>query len=171
LYLLKLLHYDWTWLRIHELWLPEAWVNLIWHYGGDTHQCLLLLNSSNILLGFWAPFGAMTTSVILVVKVWIPWVVVCEFRGSSSPSPSPSPSPGCKSSSCAWSIVLIGLRIFHVIDVSWILELRSPHHLSVALSCFIPFSDSSSVIVVRHDVLFKLMKKFINCFGFLSCQM
>jgi hypothetical protein len=108
----------------------------------------------------------MTSSVILAVKVWISWVMVCEFRESSSPSPSPR----CKSSSCAWSIVLIGLRIFHVIDVSWILELRSPCHFSVTLSCFISFSDSSSVIVVRHDVLFKFMKKFINCLGFLSCQ-
>jgi hypothetical protein len=93
--------------------------------------------------------------------------VVCELRGSSSPSPFSM----CKSSSCAWSITLIRLRIFHVIDISWILELRSPHHSSVALSCFMSFSDSSAVIHVRHGVFFKFMKKFINCFGFLSCQM
>jgi hypothetical protein len=124
-----------------------------------------LLNSSNIHLGFWAPFGAMTSSVILAVKVWISWVVVCEFQGSSSPS------PGCKSSSCAWSVVLIGLRIFHVVDVSRIPELRSPRHFSVVLSCFISFSDSSAVIVIGHDILFNFMKKFISCFEFLSCQM
>jgi hypothetical protein len=40
-----------------------------------------------------------------------------------------------------------------------------------SLSCFISFNNSSAVIVVGHDVLFKFMKKFINCFGFLSCQM
>jgi hypothetical protein len=159
-----LLHCDWTWLRIHELWLPEAWAKLIWHCGGDTHHGFLLLNSSNVLLGFWAPFGAMTSSVILAVEVWISWVMVCELWGSSSPSPSPS--LWCKSSSCAWSIVLIGLGIFHVIDISWILELRYPRHFSVALSCFILFSDSSAVIFVKHDVFFKFMKKFINCFGF-----
>jgi hypothetical protein len=27
------------------------------------------------------------------------------------------------------------------------------------------------VIFIKHDVFFKFMKKFINCFGFLSCQM
>jgi hypothetical protein len=27
------------------------------------------------------------------------------------------------------------------------------------------------MIVIGHDVLFKCMEKFINCFGFLSCQM
>jgi hypothetical protein len=171
LWLLELLYCDWIWLRIHELWLPEAWAKLVWYCGGNTHHGFLLLNSSNVLLGFWAPYGAMTSSVILAVEVWISWVMVCEFRGSSSPSPSPSPSPGCKGSSCAWSIVLIGLGIFHVIDVSWILELRSPRHFSIALSCFISFGNPSAVIFIRHDVFFKFMKKFINCFGFLSCQM
>jgi hypothetical protein len=164
---LDLLHCDWTWLRIDELWLPEAWAKLIWHFGGNTHHGFLLLNSSNVLLGFWVPFGAMTSSVILVVKVWISWVMVCELRGSSSSSPS----SGCKVSSCAWSFVLIGLGIFHVIDVSWVLELRYPDHFSVALSCFISFSNSSPMIIVGHDVFFKFTKKFINCFGFLSCEM
>jgi hypothetical protein len=128
-----LLHCDWIWLRIHKLWLPEVRAKLVRYWGGDTHHCLLLLNSSNILLGFWAPFGAMSSSVILTVEVWISWVVVCEFQGSSSPSPSPR----CKSSSCAWSVVLIGLRIFHIVDVSQILGLRSPRHFSIALSCFV----------------------------------
>jgi hypothetical protein len=137
LWLLKLLNCDRIWLRIHELWLPEAWAKFICHCGGNTHHGSLLLNSSNVLLGFWAPFGAMTSSVILAVEVWISWVMVSEFQGSSSPSlsPSPSPSPGCKASSCALSVVLSGLWIFHVIDVLLILELRSPRHLSVALSC------------------------------------
>jgi hypothetical protein len=165
LWLLKLLHCNWTWLRIHELWLLEAWAKLIWHCGGNSHHGFLLLNSSNVLLGFWAPFGGMTSSVILAVEVWISWVMVCEFLGS------PSPSLGCKASSCAWAIVLIGLGIFHVIDISWILELGSPRHFSVALSCFISFGNSSTVIFVRHDVLFKFVKVFINCLGFLSCQM
>jgi hypothetical protein len=47
----------------------------------------------------------MSFSVILAVEVWISWVVFCEFQGFSSPSPS----PGCKSSSCAWSVILIRL--------------------------------------------------------------
>jgi hypothetical protein len=108
----------------------------------------------------------MSSSVILVVEVWISWIVVCEFQGSSSLSPS----PGCKSSSCAWSVVLIGLRIFHIVDVSWILGLRSPRHFSIALSCFVSLSYSSAMIIIKQDVLFKFMKKFIDCLGFLSCQ-
>jgi hypothetical protein len=51
------------------------------------------------------------------------------------------------------------------------LELRCPRHPSIALSCFISFHNPSTVIFIRHDVLFKFMKKFIDCFGFLSCQM
>jgi hypothetical protein len=30
-WLLKLLHCDWIWLRIHKLWLPEVLVKLVWH--------------------------------------------------------------------------------------------------------------------------------------------
>jgi hypothetical protein len=71
LWLLELLHCDWIWLRIHELWLLEAWAKLVWHCGGNTHHGFLFLNFSNVLLGFWAPFGAMTSSVILAVEVWI----------------------------------------------------------------------------------------------------
>jgi hypothetical protein len=148
-------------LRIHKPWLPEAWTKLVWHCGGNTYHGFLLMNSSNVLLGFWAPFGAMTSSVIFAIEVWISWVMVCEFRGSSSPSPE------CKFSSCAWSVILIGLGIFHIIDVSWILEQRSPRYFSVALSFFISFGNPSVVIFIRHDVFFK----FMNCFGFLSCQM
>jgi hypothetical protein len=51
------------------------------------------------------------------------------------------------------------------------LELRCPRHSSVALSCFISFGNPSPVIFIRHDVFFKFMKNFIDCFGFLSCQM
>jgi hypothetical protein len=159
----ELLYCDWIWLRIHKLWLPEAWAKLVRHFGGNTHHGFLLLNSSNVLLGFWAPFGVMTASVILAVEVWISWVMVYDFRGSSALSPS----PGCKTSSCVWSVVLFGLGIFHAIDVSWILELRSPSHFSITLSCFILFGNSSAVIFIRHDVFLKFMKKFINCFGFL----
>jgi hypothetical protein len=88
LWLLKLLHCDWTWLIIHKLWLPEVQAKLVWHWGGDNHYCLLLLNSSNILLRFRAPFGTVTSFMILAVEVWISWVVICEFRGCSFPSPS-----------------------------------------------------------------------------------
>jgi hypothetical protein len=139
---------------------------LVQHWGGDTHHCFLLLNSYYILLGFWAPFGAMSSSVILAVEVWISWIMICEFRGSSSPCPS----PGCKSSSCAWSIVLIGLRIFHIVDVSRILGLRCPCHFSISLSCFVSYGHSPTMIIIRQDVLFKFMEKFIDCLGFLSCQ-
>jgi hypothetical protein len=66
--------------------------------------------------------------------------------------------------------LLFWLGCFHIVDVSWILGLRSPHHLSIALSCFVSFSYSSAVIVIGQDVLFKLMEKFIDCLGFLSCQ-
>jgi hypothetical protein len=48
--------------------------------------------------------------------------------------------------------------------------LRSPRHFSTALSCFVSFSYSSAMIVIIQNVLFKFMKKFINCLGFLSCQ-
>jgi hypothetical protein len=108
----------------------------------------------------------MSSSVILAVEVRISWIVVREFRWSSSSSPS----PGCKSSSCAWSIVLVRLRMFHVVDVSRILGLRSPIHFSVALTRFISFSHSSAMIIIRQDVFFKFMKKFINCLWFLSRQ-
>jgi hypothetical protein len=39
------------------------------------------------------------------------------------------------------------------------------------LSCFVTFSNSSVVIVIGQDVLFKFMEKFIDWLGFLSCQM
>jgi hypothetical protein len=148
------------------VWLPEVRAKLVRHCECDARHCLLLLNHGNILLGFWAPFCAMSSSVILAVEVRISWIVVCELRGSSFPSPS----SGCKSSSSAWCVVLIGLRIFHIVDVSWILGLRSPCHFSIALSCFVSFSCSSAMIVMRQDVLFKFLKKFIDCLGFLSCQ-
>jgi hypothetical protein len=48
--------------------------------------------------------------------------------------------------------------------------LRSPCHFSIALSCFVSFSYSSAMIVIRQDVLVKFMKKFINGLGFLPCQ-
>jgi hypothetical protein len=69
LWLLKLLHCNWIWLRIHEVWLREVRAKLVRHWGGDAHHCFLLLNPGDILFGFWAPFGAMSSSVILVVEV------------------------------------------------------------------------------------------------------
>jgi uncharacterized protein YhhL (DUF1145 family) len=55
----------------------------------------------------------MSSSMILAVEVQISWIMICESRESSPPSPS----PGCKSSSCAWSVVLVRLWIFHIVDV------------------------------------------------------
>jgi hypothetical protein len=101
----------------------------------------------------------MSSSMILTIEVRVSWVVIRESRRSSSSSPS----PGCESSSCAWSTVLVRLRIFHVVDVLWILGLGSPSHLSVALSGFISFGHSSVMIIIRQDVFFKFMKKFIKC--------
>jgi hypothetical protein len=161
-----MLHCNWIWLRIHKVRLPEVRTKMVWHCGGDAHHCFLLLNPGDILFGFWAPFGAMSSSVILPVEVRISWIVVREFWGSSSSSPSPR----SKSSSCSWSIVLVGLRIFYVVDVSRILRLRSPSHFSIALSRFILLSHSSAMIIIRQDVLFKFIKKFINCLWLFSCQ-
>jgi hypothetical protein len=49
--------------------------------------------------------------------------------------------------------------------------LRSPGNFFVALSRFIPFSHSSAMIIIRQDVIFNFMKKFINCLWLFSCQM
>jgi hypothetical protein len=62
------------------------------------------------------------------------------------------------------------MRIVHIVNVSRILGLRSPRHFSIALSCFVSFSYSSVMIIIGQDVLFKFMKKFINCLRFLSCH-
>jgi hypothetical protein len=62
------------------------------------------------------------------------------------------------------------LGIFHIIDVSRILGFRSPRHFSIALTFFISLSYSSAMIIIRQDVLFMFMEKFIDCLGFLSCQ-
>jgi hypothetical protein len=100
-------------------------------------------------------------------KYGVPWVVIRESRRSSSSSPSSE----WESSYCDWSTVLVRLRIFHVVDVSWILGLGSLSHLSVSLSGFILFDHSSAMIIIRQDVFFEFMKKFINCLWLLSCQM
>jgi hypothetical protein len=63
---------------------------------------------------------------------------------------------------------LVTLRIFHIIDVSWLLGLCSPSHFSVSLSCFISFGHSFAMIIIRQDVLFQFMKKFFNYVRFLS---
>jgi hypothetical protein len=63
------------------------------------------------------------------------------------------------------------LRIFHIVDVSWILGLWSPSHFSIALSCFISPGHSFAVIVIGQDVFFQFMKKFFNRLGFLLRQM
>jgi hypothetical protein len=95
LWMLKLLQGDRTWLRVHELWLPEIRANLVRHWGCD------------VLLGFWAPFSVVPSSMILTVEVQVPWIVIREsWRSSSS-----SPSSRSKSSARAWSTALVRLRI------------------------------------------------------------
>jgi hypothetical protein len=56
----------------------------------------------------------MSSSVILKIEVWVFWVVIRESQGSSSSSPS----SGCEPSSCAGSLVLVRLWIFHIVDIS-----------------------------------------------------
>jgi hypothetical protein len=103
--------------------------------------------------------------MILTIEVRVFWVMIRESRGSSSPS------PGCESSSCAWSAVLVRLRIFHIVNVSWILGLWSPSHFSASLPCFISLGHSFAMIIIGQDVFFKFMKKIFNYLRFLSCQM
>jgi hypothetical protein len=52
--------------------------------GCDAHHWFLLLNSRDVLLGFSAPFDAMSSSMILTIEVRVSWVVIHESRGSSS---------------------------------------------------------------------------------------
>jgi hypothetical protein len=109
-----------------------------------------LLNSRDILFGFWASFSTVPSSMILTIEVQVPCLVIrMSWRSSSS-----FPYSRCESSSCAWSTVLVRLRIFHVVDVSWILGLWSPCHFSVALSCFILFGHSSAMIIIGQNVFF-----------------
>jgi hypothetical protein len=79
LWLLELLHCDWIWLRTHELWLLEAWAKLVRHCGGNVHHGFLLLDSDYVLLSFWAHFGAMASSMILAMEVWVFWVMILNF--------------------------------------------------------------------------------------------
>jgi hypothetical protein len=79
LWLLELLHCDWIWLRTHELWLLEAWAKLVQHCGGNVHHGFLLLDSDYVLLSFWAHFGAMASSMILAMEVWVFWVMILNF--------------------------------------------------------------------------------------------
>jgi hypothetical protein len=105
--------------------------------------------------------------MIVTIEIRVLWVVIRESRGSSSSSPS----PGCESFSCVWSVVLARLRIFYIVDVSWILRLWSPSHFCAALPCFISLNHSFAMIIIGQDVFFQFMKKFFNCLGFLSRQM
>jgi hypothetical protein len=111
-----------------------------------------LLNSRDVLLGFWTPFSVVPSSMILTIELWVPWIVIREPWSSSSSSPSSSSR--CESSSRALSTVLVRRRIFHVVDVSWILGLWSPCHFYVALSCFISFGHSSAMIIIGQDIFF-----------------
>jgi hypothetical protein len=75
--------------------------NLVWDCGGDRHHCFFLLNSHYVLLGFWAIFGAMTPSMISTIEIWISWIMILNFRMSSS-SLRETPS-------CTWSVILVEL--------------------------------------------------------------
>jgi hypothetical protein len=48
----------------------------------------------------------------------------------------------------------VRLRIFHIVDVSWILELWSPSHFPVSLSRFISLGYSFAMIIIRQNVFF-----------------
>jgi hypothetical protein len=53
------------------VWLLEIWAKLVRHCGCDAQHCFLLLNPGDVVFGFRAPFGAMSSSVILAVEVRI----------------------------------------------------------------------------------------------------
>jgi hypothetical protein len=93
--------------------------------------------------------------------------MIREPQGSSSSFPSSRREP----SYSAGSAVLVGLWIFHIVNISWIPGLCSPGHFSVALSGFVSFGYSFAMIIIRQDVFFQFMKKFLNRLGFLSSQM
>jgi hypothetical protein len=109
----------------------------------------------------------MPSSMILTIEVRVFGVVIRESRGSSSPSPTFRR----ESTSCGWPVALVRLRIFHVVDVSWILELWSPCRFSIALSRFVSFGDPFAMIIIRQNIFFKFVKEFFNCLGFLSREM
>jgi hypothetical protein len=60
----------------------------------------------------------VSSAVIDTVKIWISWVVICDSRRSSS--------SWCETYSCTWFAVLIELRTFDIVDVSWVLRMRFP---------------------------------------------
>jgi hypothetical protein len=88
-------------------------------------------------------------------------------RGSSSSSPSSGREP----SSGAWPAVLLRLWIFDIVDISRMLGLCSPCHLSVTLPCLVPFGYSLAMVIIRQDVFFQFTKKFLDRLGFLSGEM
>jgi hypothetical protein len=109
----------------------------------------------------------MAPPVILAIEVRIFWVMDRKSRGSSSspPSSGTEPSPG------AWSVALFRLWISDIVDISWMLGLCSPCHLSVALPCLIPLGYSLAMVINRQDVFFQFTKEFLNSLGFLSSEM
>jgi hypothetical protein len=145
-------------LRTHELWLPKVWTKLVRQHRRNAHHSFLLLDFCYVLFGFWAHFGAMAPTMISAVEVWISWIMVLHFWWSSSPSSSSQR----KISSCAWSVVLVELRVFNIVDVWWSLELRSPCCSSIASSCLVSLSNSLLMIFIRLDVLFQFFEKFLN---------
>jgi hypothetical protein len=109
----------------------------------------------------------MAPPMILAIEVRIFWVMVRESRGSSSSPPGSGiePSPG------AWPVALFRLWISDIVDISRMLGLYSPCHLSVALSCLVPLGYSLAMVIIRQDVFFQFTKKFLNRLGFLSSEM
>jgi hypothetical protein len=105
--------------------------------------------------------------MILAIEVRIFRVMVRKSRGSSS---SP-PSSGSEPSSGAWRATLLRLWISDIVDISRMLGLCSPCHLSVSLPCLIPLGYSPAIVIIRQDVFFQFTKKFLNRLGFLSSEM
>jgi hypothetical protein len=120
-----------------------------------------------LFLRFWATFGAVAPPMILAIEVRVFRVMVHGSRGSSSSSPSSGREP----SSGAWPVVLLRLWIFDSVDISRMLGLCSPRHLSVALPRLVSFGYSLAMVIIRQDVFFQFTKKFLNHLGFLSSEM
>jgi hypothetical protein len=66
---------------------------------------------------------------------------------------------------------LFMLWVFDIVDISRMLGLCSPCHLSVALPCLVSLGHSLAMVIIRQNVFFQFTKKFLNRLGFLSCEM
>jgi hypothetical protein len=66
---------------------------------------------------------------------------------------------------------LLRLWIFDIVNISLMLGLCSPCHLSVVVPRLVSFGYSLAMVIIRQDVFFQFTKKFFNCLGFLSGEM